>query len=204
MATNRAPHIVGLFAALRARKRRADRELGSVVVEFAILLPLLVTITFGIIEYSSAYHDSAITADATRAGGRVGSAMSTNASYTTSVVQAVNSALTTLPANAPQELWIYKANTNGYPGSGNNFSSCAASCIRYQWNSAAKAFDMSRPSGGGWPASSQQVCTQPFDEIGVYLKVNHAFVTGLFGANITLTDHSVFRLEPVPMSLCAT
>jgi hypothetical protein len=191
-----------LIRSIRARSGEGER--GAVIVEFAILLPLLLLITFGIVEYSSAYHDASLTADATRAGGRVGSAMATNASYSSSIVDAVNSALSTLPSDAPQELWIYKANANGYPGTGTSFSNCATNCIRYTWNSAAKAFDASKPSGGGWPASSQQVCNQPFDELGVYLKINHDFVTKFFGPSLTITDHSVFRLEPVPSSLCAT
>jgi hypothetical protein len=188
--------------ARRARTPRGER--GAVVLEFAIILPILITITFGIVEYSDAFHDSAIASDAARAGGRVGSAMATNPGYTTSIVDAVNSALTTLPADSPQELWIYKANADGYPGAGNGFSSCAANCIKYIWNPATKTFNVGAPQGGGWPASSHQVCTQPFDELGVYVKINHKFFTGLFGASVTLADHSVFRFEPVPSSVCSS
>jgi Flp pilus assembly protein TadG len=190
-------------SSVRRAARRPD-EGGSVLIEFAIILPLLVTITFGIVEFSSAYHDSAAVADAARAGGRVGSASATKAGYTTDVVNAVDSALQSLPANAPQELWIYKANSNGYPGTGTGFSSCATSCIKYVWNSAAQAFDTGSPQGGGWAASTHQVCNQPFDEIGVYVKIKHTFVTGLFGTGLTLTDHSVFRFEPVPNAACAS
>jgi hypothetical protein len=187
--------------------RRAVRqpdEAGTVLLEFAIILPLLITITFGIIEFSSAYHDSAAVADAARAGGRVGSASATKAGYTTDVANAVNSALQSLPNDAPQELWIYKANANGYPGAGTDFSSCATNCIKYMWNSAAQAFDTGSPQGGGWAASTHQVCNQPFDEIGVYVKIKHTFVTGLFGTSLTLTDHSVFRFEPVPNAACGS
>jgi hypothetical protein len=186
------------------RARDHDRERGAVVLEFVIVLPLLMALTFGIIEYSSAYHDSATVADATRAGGRIGSAMAQNPAYATSIVQAVDSALSGVPSDAPEELWIYKANDNGYPGAGTDFSSCGANCIRYLWNSSAKAFDVTAPTGGGWPATSQQVCTQPFDELGVFLKMKHDFVTGLFGTNLTLTNHSVFRLEPVPSAVCGS
>ena len=126
------------------------------LIEFAIILPLLLTITFGITEFADAYHDSAISADATRAGGRVGSALGTNPAYATNITDAVNAAFSTLPAAEPQELWIYKANTRGYPGTGTDFSSCAANCIKYLWNQGTHAFDTSNPQGGGWPASSQQ------------------------------------------------
>ena len=185
------------------RHARARGEAGAVLIEFAIILPILITITFGIVEYSGAYHDSAIAADAVRAGGRVGSAIATDDSYTSAVANAVDAALSTLPADEPQELWIYKANSSGYPGSANNFSSCNANCIKYVWNPAAKAFDTANPQGGGWPASTHQVCTEPYDELGVYVKLDHQFITGLFGASISLQDHSVFRFEPVPASVCA-
>jgi Flp pilus assembly protein TadG len=193
-----------VLARVSGRTPGGRGESGAVLVEFAIIFPLLITITFGIIEFSSAYHDSAITADATRAGGRVGSAIATDPAYTTDIVQAVDAALSTLPANEPQQLWIYKADTLGYPGTGNDFSSCAANCIAYNWNSSAKAFDMSNPSGAGWPASTHQVCTEPYDELGVYVKIDHTFITGLFGADVSLQDHAVFRFEPVPSSVCAT
>jgi hypothetical protein len=192
----RAPRWIETFVT-----RRRANEKGAVMVEFAIILPLLVTITFGIIEFSSAYHDAAVASDAVRSGGRVGSALASQTNYASQVVSAANSAVETLPANAPQELWIYKANANGYPGSANNFSSCATNCIRYTWNSSTKTFG--NPQGGGWPASTHQICRQPYDEMGVYVKLNHEFVTKLFGANITLTDHSVFRFEPVANSLCS-
>jgi Flp pilus assembly protein TadG len=183
------------------RVRTPRGEQGAVLVEFAIILPLLLTITFGIIEFSGAFHDSAIAADAARAGGRVGSALATQPGYSDSVVQAVDAAFATLPANAPQELWIYKANANGYPGSGNGFTTCDANCIEYVWSSSTKAFVAQ--GGGGWPAASHQVCTEPYDEIGVYVKINHTFFTGFFGPSVTITDHSVFRFEPVPSSVCS-
>lgn len=184
------------------RVRTPRGESGAVLVEFAIILPLLLTITFGIIEFSGAYHDSAIASDAARAGGRVGSALATQPGYASSVVDAVDAAFATLPADAPQELWIYKANVNGYPGTGSGFDTCGANCIKYVWNSSTKSFGS--PQGGGWPASTHQVCTEPFDEIGVFVKIKHDFFTGFFGSSVTITDHSVFRFEPVPTSVCSS
>ena len=182
-----------------ARVDTGGRERGAVAVEFALVLPILVVLTFGIIEFSSAYHDRSMAADAARAGARVGSAQATNPDLTTNVVQSVNAALSTMPAKAPQELWIYKANSAGYPGSGSGFSSCSADCIKYTWSPSAHAFS---GGSGSWPSTNQQACTQPYDEIGVYVKLNHAFVTGLFGSDLTLTDHAVFRFEPVASSVC--
>ena len=44
--------------------------------------------------------------------------------------------------------------------------------------------------------------TTNWDSVGVYVKLNHKFLTKLFGANINLADHAVFRLEPAPTQLC--
>lgn len=197
---------------LRALARKVAQRLGStrgrgqrgaVAVEFAIIAPLLMVLTFGIVEFSSAYHDSSIAADAARAGGRVASAEPRNPSYAINAANAVSSALKTLPKDAPQEMWVYKANGAGYPGSGSSFSSCGSNCIKYLWNSSAQQFDTSNAGGGGWPASAQQVCTEPFDQVGVFVKIDHKFVTKLFGAQVTLTDHSVFRFEPTSTSACS-
>jgi Flp pilus assembly protein TadG len=186
------------------RRRRTPFERGAVLVETAIVLPVLLLVVLGIIEYSSAYHDSSVTADSARAGGRVASAQALNPAYATDAASSVASALQTLPAAAPQEMWVYKANANGYPYPAGNtsFTTCSTTCIKYRWLSASKQFDTANPSGSGWSAASQNVCTQPFDEIGIYVKIQHSFITNLFGATVTLDDHAVFRLEPTSLATC--
>lgn len=186
--------------ALRARPAPDDR--GTALVETVLILPVLIIVVFGIIEWSSAYHDSSVTADAARAGGRVAAAQALNSAYATNAAQSVSSALRSLPSTEPQEMWVYKANSNGYPGTGTDFSSCGTNCIKYLWLPASKQFDTANPQGNGWPASSQNVCTDPFDELGIYVKIKHSFITNLFGATVSLDDHSVFRLEPTSLAAC--
>jgi len=41
------------------------------------------------------------------------------------------------------------------------------------------------------------------DVLGVRVKVRHDMVTGLFGESKTLTDKTIMRLEPQPLSSCA-
>jgi Flp pilus assembly protein TadG len=194
-------------AARRPRRggvRRSFDERGAALVETVILLPLVLLIVFGVVEFSSAYHDASVTSDATRAGGRIASAQARNPSYATNAAQSVAAALKTLPAQEPQELWIYKANAKGYPGSGTDFASCTTKCIKYTWNSATDDWNYATPGGGGWDATTHQVCSEPFDQIGIYVRIRHDFVTNLFGAQIGLDDHSVFRFEPTPSAVCAT
>jgi Flp pilus assembly protein TadG len=59
-----------------ARCRAAEAPLrlqrGSAAVEFALLLPLLLVITFGIIEFSIALYDKAVITNASREAARAG------------------------------------------------------------------------------------------------------------------------------------
>jgi len=165
-------------------------------------MPVLILVVFGIIEWSSAYHDSSVTADAARAGGRIASAESLNPNYATDAASAVAAALQSLPSNEPQQMWVYKANANGYPGSETSFSSCDVNCIKYVWQSSSKSFNTASPQGNGWPATSQQVCVEPFDEVGIYVQIQHNFITKMFGASVSLSDHSVYRLEPTSLASC--
>jgi Flp pilus assembly protein TadG len=185
---------------VRPRVMRSER--GAVLVETAIILPIFIVLVFGIIEYSAAYHDSSLAADAARSAGRIASAESLNPDYAIDAASAASAALQGMPSNQPQQLWIYKANSNGYPGSETSFTSCDADCIEYVWQQSTKSFNTAAPGGGGWPASDQQVCTSPSDEVGVYVQVQHNFITKLFGASVTLSDHSVFRLEPAALAEC--
>jgi Flp pilus assembly protein TadG len=184
------------------RRERVSNERGAALVETAILIPVVILITFGLIEFSSAYQSSSVATSASRAGARVASAEALLPTYATDAAAAAATALHTIPNNEPQEMWVYKADVNGYPSSG-NFTTCSTNCIKYTWLPATKLFDVANPSGGGWPYNTQNACNQnSWDSVGVYVKVKHQFLTRLFGANITLADHAVFRLEPAPTQLC--
>jgi len=192
-------------AQLRGRHRRLRRcrsERGAALVETAILIPVVLMITFGLIEFSSAYQSSSVATAASRSAARVASAEALLPTYATDAALASATALHTIPSNEPVEMWVYRAQANGYPESG-SFSSCTTHCIKYAWLPATRTFDTANPAGGGWPANTQNACNSAtWDSVGVYVKLNHKFLTKLFGANITLADHAVFRLEPAPTQLC--
>src|SRR5689334_13284106 len=69
---------IGLRATHRASMRirragtRLERQRGAAVVEFALLLPLLLAITFGIVEFAIALYDKAVITNASREAARAG------------------------------------------------------------------------------------------------------------------------------------
>jgi Flp pilus assembly protein TadG len=187
----------------RASWHGADGERGAALVEAALLIPIALLITFGLIEFSAAYQSASVATAAARAGARTASAEALLPTYATDAATAAGTALHTVAATEPQYMWVYKADaTTGLPSSG-NFTTCATNCISYNWLSASRTFDTAHPGGGGWAYNTQNACnSSQWDSVGVYVKLRHAFITKLFGATIDLADHSVFRLEPAPTQLC--
>jgi Flp pilus assembly protein TadG len=196
-----ARHVAHAMRHLGRRSRFSD-ERGAALVETAIILPVVILVTFGMIEFSSAYQSSSVASAASRAGARVASAEALLPNYATDAAAAAATALHTIPSSEPLEMWVYRAAPNGYPESG-NFSNCTTHCIKYTWVPATRTFDTANPAGVGWPYTTQNACNQnSWDSVGVYVKLRHKFLTQLFGASVTLADHAVFRLEPAPTQLC--
>jgi Flp pilus assembly protein TadG len=191
-----------MWAAVKRRIgfRRDRDERGAVLVEAAIVIPILMMITLGIVEYGGAYRENAAVAGAARSGARVASSLpktefgcSTPCAQDSAltVAAAVSSALQSLGANAPQQLWIYKVGAGNAPP----FASCT-NCVGYNWNSTSKSFT-GAPLGTGWTAAKQNACASgPPDQIGVYIKVKHTAVTKMFGGDRDLTGTTIMRLEP--------
>ncbi len=183
------------------------------ILEAVIILPLLIILTFGAIEYGLAFRDSASVAAATRSGARTASAMpgaatpagSSIPGFADSTRTAVNSALGDLTHSTPVTLVIYQADPNtGNPVSG-TLSACG-NCFVYTWNTSSKAFPATTSNGAGsyWTTAAQtaDICAGRTDAIGVYVKAHQNFITGLFGSGADYSHKTVMQLEPAGSDLC--
>jgi Flp pilus assembly protein TadG len=205
--------VKGRLGLSRRRLSRRDRgERGAVLIEAIIVIPLLMMITLGVIEYGGAYREDSTVAAASRAGARVASALSktdfgvTNAQTDSGVVtaQAVASVLQSLGSTAPQQMWIYRVEPSNTSCGPPTFSSCTYK-IGYQWNPATKSFGTSTISGStAWPLTAQSACAGgTIDQIGVWITINHTAVTHMFGTGRALTGQTIMRLEPNVSNSCA-
>lgn len=192
------------------RRRRRD-ERGAVLVEVTLLLPVMILLVFGVIEFSFAFQGAAAVSDAVRAGGRTASALPAQADFIEQTQQATAARMNDIRGVTPEELWIYDANAAGYPGASNGFSSFAGvidcyissldaerGCVTYTWNSSTSSWS---PAGGNWPATRLQpddYCGETADEVGVYVKAHYNSLTKLFGQSHTMQDRAIFRFEPQP------
>jgi Flp pilus assembly protein TadG len=190
--------------ALRAWRARRD-ERGATIVEAAIILPLLILLTFGAIEFGIGFRDSAAVASSTRSGARIASALTAQPSFEANAKLSVSDSLKDLLHATPQVMVIYQANANGDPNAGtpgNGYAGCT-NCFRYTWDAANKVWS-SNLSGDTWTAAEQQTaaCANTLPSVGVYVRASQSFITGLFGASKTFDHKTVMRLEPVSSGQC--
>lgn len=88
----------------RVRRVRGDR--GAAVVEFALLLPVLLTLVFGMVEFSRAYNAQATLSAAARIGARIMAVTGQSSQATAAISKATStldsSALTmSVPSSCP-------------------------------------------------------------------------------------------------------
>jgi len=187
--------------------RRADTRgavaTGAVVFEAALLTPLLVVIMLGIVETALLMRDNVALASLVRTGGQAATSLGPDSQQTAAsrpdapapattladlTASAIEHAKTTLPEDAISELWVYQADADGYPlrNGSDRFSRCEDGCVAYEWDADTHQF---RRTGGHLDAGDLRACGT---DVGVYVKANHSFLTGVF-RGVTISKHETFR-----------
>lgn len=194
------------------RRGRDDR--GAVIVEFALFVPILMTLCFGLVEYGFAFRDGITLSGAARAGARVGANYADDPMTDYQVLVAVESALSDLDAGSTLvKIVVYEANeADGRPpstcldpsamGAGGRSGLCNVygpedvESIQANWFgdgcSSAKRDRL-------WCPTSRVRTQATADWLGVYVELRRDMVTGIFpGGDMTLRQHAVMRIEPDP------
>ncbi len=190
---------------MRSLQRHTERERGAVLVEFALVAPVLLLLIFGSMEYGLFFKDYLTVSNTTRTGARVGSAAGSGADADYQILQAVKASANALPggANSIQQISIYKSTLagGGPTATCKTTSSAADRCNTY--TAAAFAQPLTKFGCGTGSIDSVWCPTTRGDSqaigpdyLGVWVKTTHGFVTKLFGTSRTITDSVVMRIEP--------
>jgi Flp pilus assembly protein TadG len=181
-----------------------------VLVELALISTILVTLVLGVFEIGMAWSDHQEVTAASRSGARVGSQLGTSAQADNQILLSVQAGLGSL---APQvaKIVIFEADANGnmpaacetagagYAGAAHcnvyGTTSLAALSTPNQWGSGAAC----GPLDGNWCSVTKRSNIQATATyLGVYVEINHKYLTGLFGGGTKkMTESTVMRLEPV-------
>lgn len=209
----------------RLRRRRDD---GAAALEFAIILPVLLLLMIGMLEFSLVMRDWLGVSSAVRVGARIaatgagageatcpGPPIICSPNSTPALAQsaafAVQTAGIAMPKDQIDYIWVYKANSSGFPGTATNqaqadVAGCvgAANCVKFIWNRTLNQFVY---AGGTWDSRQINACVYtpalgPGDAVGVLMRATHQFITRLFRSSMTVQDRSVSLFEPLPTLSC--
>jgi hypothetical protein len=193
-----------------------------VAVEAALVLPLLFTMLFGIVDLSLLVRDEVSTTSGTRIAARIaatgaGSGPGTcetgpdappctpesSPALAQAAADAVQRSGMSMPKESIDYILIYKANDAGYPDSLSTMpTSCDGlqKCVMFKWNATLGKFKF---KAGAWDSKSINGCLNQSDMVGIYLHATHHWASGIFGKSIAVDDHAVSRFEPLDPQTCA-
>lgn len=190
------------------RGQPGDRSLGAVLVEAAFVTPVFFMLVLGLMEVGLAMNDKLALASTVRAGTRVASASGNDPFADYGIIQAIVRESAALPQRQIKYVVIYKATAFGQLPSdecraGNSQGPTTTTpCNVYtvedfddpkdKWNCVEE-----QTLDKAWcPRLRDVVRSGGTDYVGVWMKVEHPWLTRMFGNTVTLTDQSVIRLEP--------
>lgn len=204
--------------------RRVGGEDGAVIVEFALMVPLLVLLVFGIIEYGSVLRNETTITGAVRNAARVGAQYRDDAQGDRQALTSLNASIGAAQRISINRVVIYRATAgNGAPTTNctttiavNPTGTNAKGSLSDDCNVYSAAQVTAATSGGTW-ATATSACSNaywdgfwcpndrkagllgadsPPDYLGVYLSVTYSPLSGLVPVATTYTDYAVNRLEP--------
>ena len=193
---------------IRERRRQGDR--GAVLIEFALVAPVLILLVLGIFEFGNAWRQVGTIERATQAGGRTVSAQANGRYADYEALRAIDATMSGLSGMEVTRVVIY----NATGGSGIVPPAClnasqSGICNRYTGSVLTSPSLASFPGGssaspscaGGvdsaWcPVSRVRTGGSP-NRIGVHVTAEYTPVTGLIaGPTIEVTRYTVFQIEP--------
>jgi Flp pilus assembly protein TadG len=187
---------------------------GAVLVEFALVLPLIVLMLLGVFEYGTAWRESLNIAGAVRAASRQAANVGSGRSADYLAIQSFASVMGAAKNVTVTKLVVYKTTSaTGAPLDPSCFTSAAPSasyqCNVYTGtqvaNIGANYLTNFGPSDtsctGAWDANwcplvRKDLQSDPPDYLGVYVEVTYRGVTKLIPTTRTFTDKAVTRIEP--------
>lgn len=200
-----------------AREKQEEDASGAVLVEFAIILPLLAFLTFGIIEVSMLFNAHSNVVSSTRAGGRAGAISSLDPQMQFKAAQAAAGALNVSQASVQGTPQVCVGKYNASSANPCGDFAMTADIVHTgapddpTWQIQVPGFAPGAlPPADNWPVANRNYgCGgAQFDRVVVVVFVNKELVVpSLFGPLLggdapTVKSTSTFQLEPVPVSAC--
>jgi len=184
-------------------RSRSDRA--ATLVEGALVAPLFLLIIFGVFEFGLLFRSYLTLSSGVRAAARAASTAGSDANADFLILQSITNNTRALKTSQIQVIVIFKATSTTTPVPTAcltaSVSTGSTPCNRYVSTDLARPIAQFGCLTGGpdtaWcPTARKDRLSDPPDYIGVYMKVQHKYATGVFGGTKTLTDTVIMRVEP--------
>jgi len=182
------------------------------MTEAALISPLFFALLFGVIEMGILFRDHLTITNATRDGARTAAAAGSDVDADWRILQTINQSAAAASRGDIQRIVIFKATSTSDKPSAACKAGTAVDGVCNVYTAADFArpqsdFDCSNllldkrfcpfgPISPTGPPYYRDTRMSALGYIGVYIEMNHRYVTGFFGKNVTIRDTSVVRIEP--------
>jgi hypothetical protein len=187
-----------------------DRERGAVLVELAVVVPLLLLLVVGTIELGSAWSQRLKVETAARAGARVGSSLGTDRLADYNLLQSVRAAVTSLGTDRIRHVVVYKSTTSdgavpptcrtspptSQTGLCNVYTGADLTGLTPSAFTGTTTCGATAPDRFWCPTARQKVQHLGTDFLGVWIVADSPTVTRLFTVPLDLGARAEMRLEP--------
>jgi Flp pilus assembly protein TadG len=181
--------------------RNSGRERGAVMVEMAVILPLLLLLVIGAIEFGLLFHERLTIASAASSAARTGATMGIRDEADYAILQALEAGLyDQVDTSVIIRVDIFKADPITGQKTGNYdrylYQPLATTC---KWSPCPDVAE-DGPVGTWVPASRDTTLDEGgggLDVLGVEIIYHHTAVSGFIpGMDRDLTERALVRLEP--------
>ncbi len=198
-----------MIAGARRRIARRRGQRGAVLVEFALVSSLLVTLVVGVLEIGMAWRDYQSLNQASRSGARVVSQLGLAGEADQQGLLAVEAALGPLAADVTRVV-VYEADING-----DMPAACVTATAGYVGGANCNVYDRTSldniatsgwwgsgtscgSADGNWcPPSERSDDLLSSTYVGVLVEIDRGSFTGLFGSSTRrISEATVMRVEP--------
>lgn len=199
-------------ALVRSRSRSArPAERGVSVVEAAFVTPVFFVLIFGVLEMGLLVNSYLSTSNMTRTSTRVASAVGDQYEADLAILNSVTSGDSMMVSGTLRTVVVFLASgPDAEVPAACKAASVVGSCNRYTGADLAGSLALPPEStqfGCGPAAQDRFWCPNdrkrdlqgpksPPDHVGVWIEVEHRYLTGIFGRTFTITDQVVMRMEP--------
>jgi len=188
---------------MQLNSMKASNERGAALVEMAVVMPLLILLVFGLVEFGLLFREKMTIASAATSSARTGATMGAREEADIRILQALEAGLyDQVDASVLISAQIFRANEiTGAKDLGAVNTYVFTPAVPCKWAPCPDPAVAGYSFGGSWVPTSRDTTLDPggggLDVLGVEILYHHTAATNLIpGVDRNLSERALVRLEP--------